>query len=212
MIKNVCYINQSEVEALKQNWKVWAGLSDRGKAVFKFVKKENCNYVEAMSGGIESAWVGSWGGGNCYRIKPDYTLPAPTEAEIIEYLKDAEWQKTITPAAWSFEVMEWAMRKRKKEYWMYWLDNQWTCSRNTDPGFNGNIHYCLRPDFGKPVWEDLPVIVYGQNYCIDYGGCCRNLMWPISNIRFIGFVDRDGSVTKQLIDASQVVAVRMRKE
>lgn len=78
-------------------------------------------------------------------LKPDYTLPAPTEAEIIKYLKAS----TVPPSQWHPAAQEWAKRHDEYDIWEYFDYHKcWTHGRYVYAGWD-NIPHRLRADYGK---------------------------------------------------------------
>lgn len=129
---NLFDITQADIERLK----AMDGTDDfttRDKEIRDVIGRENFQYISVC------------------RLRPDYTLPATTEAEIIKYLQASE----VSPSQWHPAAQEWAKRHNNEDIWEMekiggWVetDSVYTIVRDFVE-WNDFMPHRLRADYGK---------------------------------------------------------------
>lgn len=158
---NILDITPSDITRLQENKVVFGLLPERDREIFEFVGTEQCERY-SFTGFFRCREGGMFGGIGVYRIRSDYTLPAPTEADIIKYLQASE----VSPSQWHPAAQEWAKRHDENGVWEGQLTTGvWTKTVFIKSPVSGAWYQAphrLRADYGKTkepetcVWKFKP--------------------------------------------------------
>ena len=181
---NILDITPADIERLK----AMDGTDDfttRDREIRDVIGRENFQYISVC------------------RLRPDYTLPAPTEAEIIAYLKASE----VPPSQWHPAAQEWAKRHDGEPIWehQHAYGKSWGKTSFITTGGDelySVILFRLRADYGRKeeyvaslmpdncVWkyfwqfgQKLYETSCGKRFTQDkYGNYCKHCGKPITEI------------------------------
>jgi len=143
---NLLEITAADIERLKENKIVFGLLPERDREILRCVDTGNVDRY-CHSGFYRCKKGGSFDPCAVYRIIAGYQLPAPTEDDIIAYLKASE----VAPSQWHPAAQEWARRHNGRGIWQYKEFDKWTDSGRIY-GYDGKFYtnpHRLRADYGR---------------------------------------------------------------
>jgi len=169
---NLLDITNEDIARLQENKIVFGLLPERDREILRGVDTGNvgryCHsgFYRCKKGGLFDPCA-------VYRIIAGYTLPAPTEAEIIAYLQASE----VPPAQWHPAAQEWARRHEGEDIWEFQtkcgITNFWikTNYLSDSVGFDTEHVHRLRADYGKAKvlygkMEDFPTPIPEPEVCV----------------------------------------------
>ena len=212
---NLLEITEADIKRLISN-KVSFGLMEtRDKEIMGFLSFLCGKYIFY----VFDFDTGTWGKSKdlnflkhkTYSLPPSFKLPTPTESDIIAYLKASE----VSPSRWPKVVQDWAKKHDGELVWEHQTADpeSWAWTRfiaNPDETLCSCIAHRLRADYGvkkEPEYEDLEVVALDGYYRVK--GTGTRILYYYDVIGFIGYVQEDGTVSKDFTDASKVKYVRM---
>lgn len=146
---NILDITNEDIARLQENKIVFGLLDERDVKILRKIDIHNTESYCA-SGFYRCRAGASFNGTTVYHIRPDYQLPAPTEADIIAYLQKSE----VPPAQWHPAAREWAKRHEGEPIWEHQHADGKSWGKTSFITTGGDelysfIPHRLRADYGK---------------------------------------------------------------
>lgn len=168
---NILDITNEDIARLQENKIVFGLMDERDQEILKFVGGKNAEVYTRCGFSIFCKDYDFYKD-NVYRIISGYHLPAPTEAEIIAYLKASE----VPPSQWHPAAQEWAKRNDGEPIWEHQHADGKSWGKTSFITTGGDelysvIPFRLRADYGKePEMEDYYAIPAKEPEVCVYNG------------------------------------------